>query len=158
MKYIERHQDFALVVTRCISFIAHNSHHFVKICTVHYLYRALNIGINKIYLYFLLVENSTRPDPTVNNFNPTRQEPDFFEPDPNPTILNPTRPALSGRVQVGFGSGCRALFCTLQYIMSKFQYTVLHKLNVLKCNEQNFVFRFETGRVVFRNHLEFELI
>ena len=32
-----------------------------------------------------LVENSTRPDPTVNNFNPTRQEPDYFEP-------NPTRP------------------------------------------------------------------
>ena len=32
-----------------------------------------------------LVENSTRPDPTVNNFNPTRQEPDYFEPDPTRT-------------------------------------------------------------------------
>ena len=42
-----------------------------------------------------LVENSTLPDQTVNNFNPTRQEPDYFEPDP------------TGRV--GFGSGCRAL-------------------------------------------------
>ena len=29
-----------------------------------------------------LVENSTRPDPTVNNFNPTRPEPDTLQPDP----------------------------------------------------------------------------
>ena len=41
-----------------------------------------------------LVGNSTRPDQTVSNFNPTRQEPDYFEPDPNPTHLNPTRHLL----------------------------------------------------------------
>ena len=41
-----------------------------------------------------LVENSTRPDPTVNNFNPTGLEPDYFEPDPNPKHLNPTRPDI----------------------------------------------------------------
>ena len=41
-----------------------------------------------------LVENSTLPDPTVNNFNLTQPEPDYFEPDPNPTHLNPTRPDI----------------------------------------------------------------
>ena len=39
-----------------------------------------------------LVENSTRPDPTVNNFNQTRQKPDYFEHDPNPIHLKSTRP------------------------------------------------------------------
>ena len=43
-----------------------------------------------IYLLFIiegcnLVENSTRTDHIVNNFNPTRQESDYFEPDPTRT-------------------------------------------------------------------------
>ena len=45
----------------------------MNVSTVHILYSKLE-GCN-------LVENSTRPDPTVNNFNPTRQEPDTLKPD-----------------------------------------------------------------------------
>ena len=57
------------------------------LCTFMYLYL-------KIYEYvrsrvLQLIRNSTRPNSTVNNFNPTRQEPDTLKPDP--TFTSETR-------------------------------------------------------------------
>ena len=75
-----------------------------------------------------LVENSTRPDPTVNNFNPTRQEPDYFEPDPTRTRHTSTRPDPS-RPDIYNGNQKLQLIVTIITIFI----LQIYYVNVTKC-------------------------